>query len=370
LYTYRRHLENNVLPRLGDVRLGEATTPLIDKVVGSIKAEVGAPSARTCRSIVSGVMGLAVRYGAVDFNTAREVDRIEAPPKSAPRALTETERVLWFQQLNQDERAVRADLPDLTMFMLATGVRIAESLGVLWSQVSFERSEVEISHQVNRIAGQGLVRRSTKSSAGERTLKLPTWAVSMLRARFMPGVRLDEPVFPDSLGGFRDPNNVRRDLRNARSPIGNETRRQLGDTLRSARRKAGLTHDAVAARLGWSKNKLSLIETARVRVSVEHVTLLAETYRVNRSERPALLELAATAAQVSDADTLVWVTSHNFRKTTATILDEAGHSARQVADQLGHSKPSMTQDVYMARKLANPAAAEALERALPDLRED
>ena len=66
----------------------------------------------------------------------------------------------------------------------------------------------------------------------------------------------------------------------------------------------------------------------------------------------------------------MWVTSHNFRKTTATILDEAGHSARQVADQLGHSKPSMTQDVYMARKVANPAAAEALERALPDLRED
>lgn len=100
------------------------------------------------------------------------------------------------------------------------------------------------------------------------------------------------------------------------------------------------------------------------------MTVLAETYRVPRSERPALLELAAIAAQVSDADTLVWVTSHNFRKTTATILDEAGHSGRQVADQLGHSKPSMTQDVYMAREVANPAAAEALERALPDLWED
>lgn len=91
--------------------------------------------------------------------------------------------------------------------------------------------------------------------------------MSVLGARFMSGVRLDEPVFPDSLGGFRDPNNVRRDLRNARSPIGNETRRHLGNALRNARRNAGLTQDAVAARLGWSKNKISLIETARVRVS-------------------------------------------------------------------------------------------------------
>jgi integrase len=60
------------------------------------------------------------------------------------------------------------------------------------------------------------------------------------------------------------------------------------------------------------------------------------------------------------------LTSHSFRKTTATILDEDGQSARQIADQLGHSRPSMTQDVYMGRKVRNPAAAEALERAFED----
>jgi integrase len=44
-------------------------------------------------------------------------------------------------------------------------------------------------------------------------------------------------------------------------------------------------------------------------------------------------------------------------------LDEAGLSARAVADQLGHAKPSMTQDVYLGRKIANPHAAAALEAA-------
>ena len=48
-------------------------------------------------------------------------------------------------------------------------------------------------------------------------------------------------------------------------------------------------------------------------------------------------------------------------KTCATILDEAGLSAREVADQLGHAKPSMTQGVYMGRKIANPHAAAGLE---------
>ncbi|WP_029429862.1 tyrosine recombinase XerC [Blastococcus sp. URHD0036] len=57
-----------------------------------------------------------------------------------------------------------------------------------------------------------------------------------------------------------------------------------------------------------------------------------------------------------------WVTSHVFRKTVATRLDEAGLSARQIADHLGHNRPSLTQDVYMGRGLAAPEAAAALER--------
>jgi integrase len=39
------------------------------------------------------------------------------------------------------------------------------------------------------------------------------------------------------------------------------------------------------------------------------------------------------------------VTFHTFRKTVATLLDDAGLTARQVADILGHANPSMTQDV-------------------------
>src|SRR5664280_1635983 len=59
---------------------------------------------------------------------------------------------------------------------------------------------------------------------------------------------------------------------------------------------------------------------------------------------------------------LPWVTSHVFRKTTATLLDNAGLSARAIAHQLGHAQPSLTQNVYMGRKIASPEAAHALEQ--------
>jgi integrase len=55
-----------------------------------------------------------------------------------------------------------------------------------------------------------------------------------------------------------------------------------------------------------------------------------------------------------------WVTFRTFRKTVATLLDDAGLTARQIADILGHAHPSMTQDVYMGRGEVSRHGADAL----------
>ncbi len=277
---YRGHLDRNVLPALGALRLREVTVPRLDAYLAALRRTKGTATAKTCRAVVSGVLGLAVRHGALNGNPVRDVGRIEGGRGKAPRALTVAERAGWLAKLEADPAAVRKDLPDLTRFMLATGVRIGEALAVFWPDVDLAAGSVAVDHNVVRIKGRGLVRKSTKTAAGERTLALPSWALDMLRKRHADAEDLDGPVFPDSIGGLRDPSNTSRDFRTAR-----------------------------------------------------------------------------------DAAGYGWVTSHVFRKTAATMLDEAGLSARAVADQLGHSRPSMTQDVYMGRKVASPAAAEALERA-------
>lgn len=61
LDTCRRTINNHVLPAVGELRIGEASTPRIDRVISEIKKRAGTPTARTSRSIISGVMGLAVR---------------------------------------------------------------------------------------------------------------------------------------------------------------------------------------------------------------------------------------------------------------------------------------------------------------------
>ena len=143
---------------------------------------------------------------------------------------------------------------------------------------------VEITSTIVRVKGEGLLRKRTKSRAGQRLLHLPEWATAVLRARHAAGIRLDDPIFTDTIGGFRDPTNVRRSLRTALSPVGSTARRDLGLSLRALRRETGL-------------------------------------------------------------------------------------SRKQVADQLGQAKVSIPQDIYMGRQAANPAAAEALQRAFeePDL---
>lgn len=56
--------------------------------------------------------------------------------------------------------------------------------------------------------------------------------------------------------------------------------------------------------------------------------------------------------------------SHSFRKSLASLLDDKGLSARVAADQLGHSQVSMTQNVYMSRGAIHSAVADVLDREI------
>ncbi|MEU4193595.1 helix-turn-helix domain-containing protein [Kribbella sp. NPDC026611] len=367
--TYTYQYDKNLAPRIGGLRLFEANTPRVSDVIKGIRDEVGSATAKTCKSILTGTFALAVRHGALTSNPVREIKIRATSRKRLPRALESDEREQWFDLLRQDEHAAKADLIDLSKFMIATGERIGECLAVTWRDLNRDTGEIDCSHQIQRIKGKGLIRRRVKSSAGDRIIGLPTWALEMLLARRTPGASQDAPIFPDSKGGFRDPHNVQKALRNARRPVGGQRRQQLGSVLRTHRRNAGMTQDQVIAKLGWRKTRISLIETGRVRLTAEEAVTLAETYRLTKTDRAALLELTELAGMRSLADELEWVTAHVFRKTTATILESAGQTPRQVADQLGHAQTSTTVDDYFGRRRRNPEAAQHLEAAMRHIHE-
>ncbi|MGW6659378.1 site-specific integrase [Rhodococcus sp. NPDC055024] len=57
-------------------------------------------------------------------------------------------------------------------------------------------------------------------------------------------------------------------------------------------------------------------------------------------------------------------TSHTFRKSVATLIDDEGLSARVGADHLGHRNVSMTQDKYMTRGRQHSEVADLLDKAV------
>jgi integrase len=60
------------------------------------------------------------------------------------------------------------------------------------------------------------------------------------------------------------------------------------------------------------------------------------------------------------------VTRHSFRKSMADLIVGDGLSARVGADQLGHTKISMTQDRYMSRGRVHAEVAALLDRTIKD----
>jgi integrase len=288
MQAYRNRLDQQVLPGLGNLRVRELSIGTIERHLCLVSDKHGPAVAKMTKSVLSGVCGLAARHDALERNPVRDTGSIETPAKKAPKALTADEARTLLTELEADERTRRHDVPDFIAFMLATGCRIGEAAAVTWDDLDLDAGTVDIRSTIVRVKGQGLVRKSTKTASGARTLLLPPWCVEKLRRRAARvGASTDvagaqAPVFSAPLGGWRDPSNTQADLR-------------------AAFAGAGFGH----------------------------------------------------------------ISSHVIRKTTATMLDHAGLSARAIADQLGHANPSLTQDVYLGRQVASTGAAMALEALRP-----
>jgi integrase len=114
LESYERQLLNHVNPAMGGVRLGEMTTPLVDRVLADLRKRVSPATAKVGLTVISGVMSFAVRQGAALVNPVREVERIHVQPAKPPRALIAEERIDLIRQLQEDPQARRRGITSHT----------------------------------------------------------------------------------------------------------------------------------------------------------------------------------------------------------------------------------------------------------------
>jgi integrase len=314
---YRTIIENNVKPALGELRVREVTAGVITRALRAIAERNGPSAAKTSRSCLSGMFALAVEDCATSINPVRDSSARISVRRKVPRALTVTETAQLRAMLAASSRATELDLCDLVDWMLATGCRIGEALAARGglnsdrkSLVDLESHTWEINATIVRQSGEGLIiQPRPKTKAGWRIVALPPFATDIARDRLAH--RQEAMLFPSPLSReLRDPNNASNALR------------VLLDGF-ECDECAGTGYRLDSGRLAWGPNG------RRIRC---------------------------------DVGPWSWVTSHTFRQTVATRLEEAGFTPRQVADQLGHATPSMTLDVYFGRQVVSAATAAALDQ--------
>lgn len=200
----RVSLDRHIIPKLGGLRIREATTARLDAFIQAVVAGNGPGPGRKARSNLSGMFKLAIRYDAAAANPALGTLR----PKVARGVVHAMDLQDFLRFRAHAELAVRPEshqsriersggdprrrgglnkshtIVDIIDFLIGTGCRSSEVLGVCWDDVHLDDAVpwVRIHRQVQRQRGVGLVLVPTKED-DVRLLALPAFTVAMLRRR-------------------------------------------------------------------------------------------------------------------------------------------------------------------------------------------
>jgi hypothetical protein len=105
LRAYRDRLDRHIIPALGNLRVRELTTAVVDRHLRAVRDKHGASLAKLCRTVPSGMAGLATRHDALEHNPVRDAGHISpGKPKRVPRALSVPETRELRAWLRSDDK--------------------------------------------------------------------------------------------------------------------------------------------------------------------------------------------------------------------------------------------------------------------------
>jgi len=180
--SYRRNLENHVLPALGNKPLQQLTPPMLNALYGKLATDAGGRrplSAKTIRYIhatIHNALEDAVDGGLV----ARNVANRAKPPRPARRSTNDIQA--WEpQELSSFLDRVRGTrLEAIWRLAAMTGMRRGEILGLRWRDLDLDAARLSVRHAVVAVAYATI--ESTPKSHNARVIDLDRGTVEQLRA--------------------------------------------------------------------------------------------------------------------------------------------------------------------------------------------
>ncbi|MGC5221020.1 tyrosine-type recombinase/integrase [Micromonospora sp. DT81.3] len=220
---YERELRSLVLPTFQHYTVREVTVGRVERFLKEQRTRSFA-RAKHSRTILSMVMGFAVRRELVPRNPVKETSRMKTP-KRTPKALTRAQ-IQAIRTAVRDWRMEKGSLGphpdgqvrDLIEVMLGTAMRIGEALALRKCDADMAANPptVTVSGTVVVRQGIGVLRQPTpKTDESNRVVAVPPFAAAIIRRRLaLLGTETEEHLlFFTRNGTPLAPHNVRRTFR-------------------------------------------------------------------------------------------------------------------------------------------------------------
>lgn len=325
IYHYRRHVKNQINPRLGDMRLTELTVPVIERCCDEWRKGGKHATAKRALICLKLILKEAMRRGLVPQNVARDV-RIEGKKKRKPMIGREVPTAEEINILMDDEVDIRMDPAEgpFISTVVFTGMRGGELRALRWGDLDIEHPEYPMV-KIRRGADQSGTTRDTKTRAGEREIPMVSTVVNKLldwRERCPPEGRLL---------GFKTPEY------------------KIFEIQALLKDNPGITIDEVAERLHVAPVSVSLVQKAMPITSNSRLGLVFPsrlgTVRAHAVFQAQLAERQRRAGIVGP-DGKPKYTMHKLRHFFATWLIKNGCEIKRLQYFMGHATAAETLDTY------------------------
>ncbi|MEW2508146.1 tyrosine-type recombinase/integrase [Amycolatopsis sp. NPDC047767] len=251
-------MRTHVLPQWGSWQLAKIDHLSVQAWVTELTGKLARSTVAECKRLTSGVLRSAVRNRLIGHNPAEDV-------KVPGRRVHDTDDKIVTRRQVRD--LILPATPDRYRALVATaafsGLRWGEVIALCMDAVDLDAGNVRVIRTVIEVAGSTSFKPYPKSRAGRRTVPLPAWVVSELRAHLerYPVEGPARMLFTNEAGGA-----LRRTLFRARVWRPTLVRAGLLGNLEHAgdRFKATWTgRDGMAHAALWERERDAVAEIAR-----------------------------------------------------------------------------------------------------------
>ena len=173
--TYKSRIDNHIVPGFGKkVKLADVNRLQVQKFVDSlIKHGLAPKTVRSTHGVLSKALEDAERMELIKSNPAAKIELPRAKHKEVD-ALTDEEIQQFFKIADTRKYG------NLLRFILLTGLRESEALGLCWDAVDFTANTITVRRQLQKHTGGYILLNETKSHK-PRTIVLSASAMAILR---------------------------------------------------------------------------------------------------------------------------------------------------------------------------------------------